>query len=187
MTKKVDEDEIFAIIYSNFKAKGKQTHDWIFLAEKFKELKDKYKSDGKVAKLLSLSREMVRSTIKLLDLPSEIKQLIKENKITQDLGWRLLAIKNKEDQIRIANSIVGLSAHDARDMIRFAKNNRGVSIENQINRLKKSKELKATLNLVVVSLENEQFEKLKKIAKKQNKTINQIVTSLVTQRVNKET
>lgn len=185
MVGKVNEEKILAILYSNFSGKGKQKNDWIFIAEKLNELKSLYGSDKKVAKNLGLSREMVRSTIKLLDLPMEIKKLVRGGQISQDLGWRLLALNNRKTQIQVANAIIGLSAHDARDMIRYAKNNPDSAITNQIARLKKSRENMRKLNLVITTLTDEEYNKLQQLAKEKNKSINELISKIVKNLVKK--
>ena len=180
MVNKINEEKNLAILYSNFfPGKGKQKNDWIFIAEKLNELKLLYGSDEKVAKNLSLSREMVRSTIKLLDLPDEIKKLIRARQLSQDLGWRLLAIKNHKTQIQVANSIIGLGAHDARDMIRYAKNNPGMPIKDQIARLKKSRANASKLNLVITTLTDEEYSGLQKIAKEKGEGTSKLISEIV--------
>lgn len=179
MARKINEEKILAILYSNFSGKGKQKNDWIFIAEKLNELKSLYGSDEKVAKSLGRSREMVRSTIKLLHLPDEIKKLIRAGQLSQDLGWRLLEINNRKNQIQVANAITDLGAHDARDMIRYAKNNPDTPITNQIARLKKSREDAHKLNLVITSLTDEEYNKLQQIAKEKNKGINELISEIV--------
>ncbi|MFH1473466.1 MAG: hypothetical protein ABIE55_01095 [Candidatus Aenigmatarchaeota archaeon] len=189
MKKKFDEDKVLAILYSNFSSKGKQINDWIFIAKKLNELKDFYKSEKKVAKNLRLSYEMVRSTIKLLDLPKIVQQMIKKGEISQDLGWRLLGIKNKKDQIKVAKAIVELSAHDARDMIRYAKNNPSHSIEKHIKRLKKSKKKTREINVVVLTLDEATYKSVKEISKENktepNKMISKIVENWIKRRYKK--
>lgn len=176
---KINEEELLAILYSNFSGKGKQKNDWIFIADKLNELNSIYNSEEKIAKNLGLSREMVRSTIKLLELPEEVKQLIRSNKITQDLGWRLLAIKEKKTIIEVAKSIIGLSAHDARDMIRFAKNNPDIPIKNQIERLKQAKAKEGKLNIFITTLSDADYGKLQKIAKEKGLKANELIVELI--------
>lgn len=179
MAQKINEDKLLAIIYTNFKGRGQQRDDWIYIAEKLNELKKIHGSDGKVASNLGLSREMVRSTLKLLDLPEEIKKLIREKKITQDLGWRLLGIKNEKIRVQVAKEIIGLNSHDARDMIRFAKNNPQTPISEQIDRLKINRKKNARLNLVILSLDEYEYEKLFKISKEKNVSVNKLVSDLI--------
>lgn len=186
MAGKINEEEILAILYSNFSGKGKQKNDWIFIAEKLNELKSLYGSSEKVAKNLGLSREMVRSTIKLLDLPDEIKMLIRADQLSQDLGWRLLGINNRKTQIQVATAIIGLSSHDARDMIRYAKNNPDASITNQIDRLKKSRENMHKLNLIITTLTDEEYNELQKIAKQKSKGVNELISEIVKNWINKK-
>lgn len=184
MAKKINEEKLLAILYSNFTRKGKQKDDWIFIAQKLNELKSLYGSDEKVAKNLGLSREMVRSTIKLLELPEKIKKLIRSGQLSQDLGWRLLSINNRKTQIQIATAIIGLSAHDARDMIRYAKNNPEASIINQISRLKKSRQDIQRINLIITTLSDEEYKELHQIAKKKNKSINELISEIVKNWIN---
>ncbi len=184
MNKKINEDKTLAILYSNFSGRGKQKNDWIFIAEKLNDLKLIYGSDGKVAKNLGLSREMVRSTIKLLKLPEEIKQLIRSGKISQDLGWRLLAINNQKTQIQVATAIIDLSAHDARDMIRYAKNNPDAPVANQIARLKSSRKNTDKLNLVITTLDDGEYNKLRQLAIKKNKNVNGLISDIVKNWIN---
>ena len=179
MKKRINENKLLAIIYSNFSGKGKQTNDWIFLAKKLKELKDLYKSEKKVAKNTGISYEMVRSTIKLLDLPREIQKLVKDDKLSQDLGWRLLGIKNKKKQIIVAKAIEGLDAHDGRDMIRYAKNNPEKKIKEQINRLKQSKKQTENVNLIIITLNDDNYKTLNEISKKNKTNPQKMITKII--------
>lgn len=64
-----------------------------------------------VAKAVGKSRPAVANTLRLVNLPEPVKELIKQGKISSGHGRALLAIEDDEEKIRIANAIVeeGLS------------------------------------------------------------------------------
>ncbi len=128
---------------------------------------------------MKISREMVRSTLRLLDLPSEIQTLIKNGKISQDLGWRLLGIKDKSTQIKVANAIQGLDAHDARDIVRYAKNNPMEEIEKHIEKIKKMTSSIKKLNLVILSFDQETYALINKIAVSGNTKPQELISKVV--------
>jgi hypothetical protein len=119
--KEIDEEQILARLYLNLKGSKKKQDDWIKIAQECKRLTDFYGSIRKTADRLSVSYELIRSILKLLTLPDEVKNLIKENQILFDAGQRISRIREKERQIEAARAIAGLPAHSAREILQYAK------------------------------------------------------------------
>lgn len=63
-------------------------------------------SQEQVAQAVGKSRPAVANTLRLLNLPSAVTELIKDGKISSGHGRALLAVENDEEKIRIANQIV---------------------------------------------------------------------------------
>jgi len=75
-----------------------------------KELIDVYGlTQDEVAKKIGRSRPAVANILRLLNLPAEIQQLVKEEKLSQGHARALLAVENKERAQEIAKLII---AHD---------------------------------------------------------------------------
>lgn len=63
-------------------------------------------SQEEVAQAVGKSRPAVANTLRLLNLPKPVTELIKEGKISSGHGRALLALESDEEKIRIANQIV---------------------------------------------------------------------------------
>lgn len=63
-------------------------------------------SQEQVAAAVGKSRPAIANTLRLLNLPKPVTELIKEGKISAGHGRALLAIDSDEEKIRIANDIV---------------------------------------------------------------------------------
>ncbi len=73
----------------------------------YKNLMDDFNlSQEQVASSVGKSRPAVANTLRLLNLPAPVTNLIKEGKISAGHGRALLAVESDEEKIRIANAIV---------------------------------------------------------------------------------
>ncbi len=77
-----------------------------------------------LAKRLSKSRSAVANTMRLLDLPGEVQDLLFDGKITAGHARALLALEDGEAQIELANRIVEqeLSVRDVEQIVAKATN-----------------------------------------------------------------
>ena len=73
-----------------------------------------------VARLVSKSRSAITNTLRLLDLPDEVQQLMSEGKLTAGHARAILAVPSEEGRIRLAEKVVaqGLSGHPGRRLRR---------------------------------------------------------------------
>ena len=89
-------------------------------AEAFKRLQDEFKLFQKdIARLVGKSRESVANTIRLLDLPLEIKEGLKEDKISEGHARAILALQDPQKQKTLFATVVrnGLSVRDAESLV----------------------------------------------------------------------
>ena len=97
----------------------------------YKKLLTEFKlKQDEVAERVSKQRSTITNTMRLLDLPEEIQVMIIDEKISAGHGRALLAVKNKEEQLNLANRI-----YDENLSVRTIE-----SIIRQINNPKKPKE-----------------------------------------------
>jgi hypothetical protein len=177
----INEEEILATLYLNLKGPKKKRNNWIEIAYKCKQLADYYGSAKKVAEKLGVHYEIIRSAIKLLTLPEEIRQLIERNEILFDVGQRIARIKNKEVQIKVARAVIGMSNHDAREVIQYAKKYPDAPLDDFKNRVMHSKDKVEKVNLVIVPMKEEMFELLKEIGKKDKLSPEKVILNIVSQ------
>lgn len=166
----------------NLKGKKVKRDDWITIAEKCKEAVDYFNSYEKVAERTNTSSELVRSVVRLLKLPDEVKQLVKERKIGMDIAQKITRIENPKDQIMVAKQIVGLSSHDARSLVEFAKRNPKASAsdyENHKVRLFGAKRKKKEVHITIIPLEGELYRKLKEKADKEKMSPEKLIVELI--------
>lgn len=73
----------------------------------YKSLIDQYKfSIEDIAKVIGKSRPAVSNSIRLLNLPEEVLDLLSQNKITAGHARTLLSFRSKEEMIRVAEFVV---------------------------------------------------------------------------------
>ena len=73
----------------------------------YESLMEEYNlSQEEVAQAVGKSRPAIANTLRLLNLPKAVTELVKEGKISAGHGRALLAIESDEEKIRIANQIV---------------------------------------------------------------------------------
>lgn len=88
-------------------------------AQAYKRLQDEFKFLQKdIAKLVGKSREAVANTLRLLDLPLEIKEGLKDEKISEGHARAILAVQDQQKQQNVFTAIVrdGLSVRDAESL-----------------------------------------------------------------------
>lgn len=73
----------------------------------YQSLMEEYElSQEQVAEAVGKSRPAIANTLRLLNLPKAVTELIKDGKISAGHGRALLALEDDEEKIRIANAIV---------------------------------------------------------------------------------
>ncbi|MBI2626365.1 MAG: ParB/RepB/Spo0J family partition protein [Candidatus Nealsonbacteria bacterium] len=89
-------------------------------AEAYKRLQDEFKFLQKdIAHMVGKSRESVANTLRLLDLPIEIKEGLKEEKISEGHARAILAVQDLQKQKNLFATVVrnGLSVRDAESLV----------------------------------------------------------------------
>lgn len=69
-------------------------------------IKDKGLTQEELAQALSKSRSTITNTLRLLDLPQEVQELVDEGKLTAGHARAILAVPSEEGRIRLANKVV---------------------------------------------------------------------------------
>ena len=99
-----------------------------------------------------------------------------------DAASRLSGIIDKELQNQVGKIIENMKSHEQRDIIQYAKKNPSIS-KIQLNKFRrdvlKSKPIVKDLNIVIFSLENDLYDKLKNESKKNKISISKQVVSIL--------
>ena len=69
-------------------------------------IKDKGLTQEELAKILSKSRSAITNTIRLLDLPEEVQDLVEEGSLSAGHARAILAVPNEEGRIKLAQKVV---------------------------------------------------------------------------------
>ncbi|TDB38088.1 MAG: ParB/RepB/Spo0J family partition protein [Actinobacteria bacterium] len=91
-------------------------------ARGFKRLIDEYSmTQAELADRVSKSRSGVTNSLRLLDLPEEVQDLMYDNKLTAGHARAVLAVPDETQRIRLARKIVeeGLSVREAENVARL--------------------------------------------------------------------
>lgn len=111
-------------------------------AEAYKRLMSEYSlKQEELAKAVGKSRSYISNSIRLLNLDERIIGYIYEGKLTGGHGKALLAIKNREEQLKAADRIIqtGMNVRETEEKVKISK--------------KKSKRSKKAKELFMVELE----------------------------------
>ena len=93
-------------------------------AEAFKKLMEEFNlTQRDIAVKIGKSREAVANTLRLLELSSEVKELIRNNKLSEGHARALIGIKGKSDRHSIIEKILGeqLSVRQVEELARKIK------------------------------------------------------------------
>jgi hypothetical protein len=173
------ENKLLGFLYSNLKGSKRKRVDWIRIAKAVDLAVKHYGGPRAASKKLPISPPMIRSIVSVLSLPPAVQAEVRRGRILQDAAQRLATIKNKQQQIRIARVIVGMSAHDARQVIQFAKAFPDGDLEAFVSRIRESKGRKMDLHVVLLSLNREQIKAIQPRAHRDGLTIQQWIVSLL--------
>lgn len=69
-------------------------------------IKEKGLTQDELAKILSKSRSTITNTLRLLDLPEEVQQLVEEGRLTAGHARAILAVPSEEGRIALARKVV---------------------------------------------------------------------------------
>lgn len=76
-------------------------------ARGYKQLiKEKGITQEELAKILSKSRSAITNTIRLLDLPTEVQELVDEGRLSAGHARAILAVPSEEGRVRLAQKVV---------------------------------------------------------------------------------
>ncbi|MDO8886929.1 ParB/RepB/Spo0J family partition protein [Candidatus Oleimmundimicrobium sp.] len=90
----------------------------------YRELIDKFNlTQAELAAVVGKSRTVITNTLRLFQLPKEVRQLIEEGNLSSGHARTLLSLEDEKKQIDLANRIIqdGLSVRQTENMVRLLK------------------------------------------------------------------
>jgi ParB-like chromosome segregation protein Spo0J len=169
------EDKAFAELFLDLKGRKKKRLDWIAIANRCKFLADRHESLDALAEKLGVSVHLVRSIIKLLELPPEVQSMIKRGDILYDAAYRLHTLRDPKRKVAVATAMVGLPSHKQREMIQFARRFPKRSLASFRARLTQPSKPSKRLDAVLVVFDRETFDRLRAYSKKLGITVQEAV------------
>lgn len=184
----MDKEEAKVILISNLKGSARKRVPLIQISEAVHLLlNDKeYGSFYALRNEFKISRQILQSFYKILEQPSEIQKLINENKILLDTNEKLFSIKNIQKRIELANTVSGLSAFDARDVIDYYKRNPNLTPLQCKNYVLESKNIKINTHIIMVPLDEILYIELKNKAHINNMKIEDMASLAIKNWINSE-
>jgi hypothetical protein len=184
----MNKEEAKIILISNLKGSAKKRVPLIKISEAVHLLlNDKeYGSFSALKNEFKISRQILQSFYKIKEQPSEIQKLINENKILLDTNEKLFSIKNIQHRIDLANTVSGLSAFDARDVIDYWKSNPNLTPIECKNLVLQSKDIKRNIHIIIIPLDESIYYDLKKKASINNMKIEDMASLVIKTWINSE-
>jgi len=174
-----NEERTVANLYLNLRGGKRKKDDWVTIAKDMKRLSDFYKSPSETARKLGVSYELVRSIMKILELPEEVQGLIREGKILYDAAQRLSRLDDPKKQIDVARAVAGLTSHQARDIIQYAKKNPDASLSGFRRRVIKPKATREEIHLTVLPIRQETFRRLQRFSERQKIPTQRLILNII--------
>jgi len=191
---KFDENEAFAILLTNL-GKKKRTENLLKIAEYCVRLKERYGSWTELSKRIKISDErahispeMLREFGAILDLSEEVKMMIQKDMITSvDTAYRISRLKSKKDQIELANAVIKrkMSASDVRAVVEYKTKSRNIPVNEVVQRILESKTKVVTHHLIIMELQMNTYETLKREAQKRGQTAESLAFRILGEKWNK--
>ncbi len=176
---RINEEKILASLYVNLKGKKKKPDNWIEIASNLKKLSNFYGSPEKAAEKLDVSDELVDSILRILELPGEVQDMIAKGDILYDAAQRLERIPDTGKQIEVAKAMMGLTSHQARDLIQYAKKYPEASISAYKKRVENSEGKTERINIIVLPVRNETYSSLRRASRKRKVSVEKLVSEIV--------
>lgn len=178
MSSNINEEKLIASLYKNFRGKKRKIDNWMTIAETVNELGKFYGSRKILASHLGVSNELIRETLKLLELPEEVQNIVRAGKLKHEVAWRIESVDGKKNQIKIAKMVVGLPTHDARIAVRLFRNNPDINIVEYIEKVKKLKN-DYSISLIIVPLKKIDYSYLQKESIKYKTTPSKLLSDII--------
>jgi len=171
----MDEKTARNILLLELKGRKKKREDPLKIAEACECLVDHGWSSEKIGKKFGVSSRMIGKFLSLTRLPPEVKQWVSNREIGIDVGAQLSEAKlDDETKVKVGGLIRGMLAHDARNLVRFATKFPNASVEEYKQRILTSKPQKEEVSLVVISLQEEAYRKLKEESEKRKISLHEL-------------
>ena len=182
MKEKSDEQRL-AELFVDLKGPKQKRLDWITLATDLKQLQSQYPTISDLAKSLHVSPHLVRSIVRLLELPPKVQEMVRDGRILQDAGYRLLALRDPKRITEVARVIQGMPSHDQRQIIQFAKRFPRSNLKEFRGRLAAKRGARVKIRLVVVPFDEKSFAALRDFARSRKETLPEAIKVAVRLRI----
>lgn len=190
-----DENKALAILLTDL-GKKKRTENLLKIAEYCVYLRDRYGTWSELAKRVNISderahisAEMLREFGAILELPDEVKQMIKDNLIISvDIAYRISLLEQKSDKISLASTVVDkkLPASDVRAIVEYKMKNPNVTIDQATQRVLESKSKVVMHHIVIMELSETTLAALRKEAEKSRQSPENLTFAILGKKWNRD-
>lgn len=168
-----------AELYLGLKGKKQKRLDWISLARVCRRMVNRYGDSGKLARQLGVSEHLIKTISSLLDLPKDVQALVRKRAILYDAAYRLHTLADRGRISYVATMIQGLTSHQQREIIQFAKAHPGADLGEFRDRVVKPKQVHEKLHLMLVPLDDITFRSIKARANSQGKSVQDTILAAI--------
>lgn len=156
----MNKEELIARLILSTRRKNRQ-FSVTEVANNLLELIHIIKNIDEVGETIGLKRDMINRILSVLKLNKEVQKLFSEKKINSYFVAYYLKSFNNKEQLIIANEVVnnGLTSTDVRALSPLRKSFPSLSIDDLINKVKKSKKIK--VYVAYFQITQDKFDKTK--------------------------
>lgn len=126
---KIDEATALAILFTNLKRR-KKVNSPLEIAKAAKFLTEFYSSQYDVAGAVGVHESVIRKWARLAGAPDELRQYVETGKIHPVAAFAIIsAFADREQQLQIAQTVVGWKERDITKLVSLKKRNPDFSVE----------------------------------------------------------
>ncbi|TAK16709.1 MAG: hypothetical protein EPO37_07885 [Nitrosarchaeum sp.] len=173
----MNEERAIAIMMANLKGSKKKSVNLLQFAEACRSLKNKWKGGFKeMSEFFHVSQFMLRQIDKINDLDKQFTPLLKEGKLGIDAAYQIWRL-DKNRQKDFSKIVPYLTTEEIRAFVNILHKNPKKSVTECKKELDTIRD--RNIHVLVLSLESEEFKKIKEHAIKKKQSVQDYVIDLI--------
>jgi hypothetical protein len=174
------EERAVAVLMANLKGSKKKSSSWIEIAQACRLLKEQW-GFPKMASFFGVTVFMLRQIDKINELDADLQKTIVEKNLGVDAAYQLWRISEGKKK-QFAKQAEDLTAHEVRRLADFVMNKPDISMKQAREMVEKNRKQK--VNVLMIPLTEDTFERLQKLASQAHKNIHDFSLNVLEDYIN---
>jgi hypothetical protein len=169
------EEKAVAVMMANLKGSKKKPSNLLEFAKACRMLHNKW-GIKKMSEFFNVSEYQLRQIDKINDLNLDVQKLVKEGKLGIEAAYQLWRLSGRR-QSEAAEAVLGMTAYEVRSFVHLLKTKPNISVKECTKLF--SKTSRSKINLLVLPLTSQTYNRLRQIASKSRKNVHDLVLKIL--------